>query len=218
MDWHRDLAGYEISSGNYDIELGEKDLAWFDEHSPYDEGTAILNRIKIPYIVPRGGQLRFYKPMQLDLLCIRFADVRTVGNLLEFIIKYGLLTSHPKGQSIYLALQHAMAMRSWLASDESTLAKFVGAEGKPITRMDVFLAADSKTGMIGLQYRPQDLLAAMWMQLGQKVAGGARFNECRYCRRPFEVGRRGLPRSDATFCSHDHHVLFHNQNRAGGTS
>jgi hypothetical protein len=220
MEWHRDLSGYQISRGHYsDVELDNKDFAWFDKNSITKGKWTLLSGPQIPRIVPCGGQLRSYKPMELDLLCIRFAGgVHASGDLLEFITKYGLLTSDPNGESIPYALRQAMAMRSWLSSDESTLAKFVGAKGKLITNMDVFLAADPKTGAVSLQYRPENLLAAMWLQLGQKMAGGARFNECRYCGRPFEVGRRGLPRSDATFCSHDHHVFFHNQNRAGGAS
>ncbi len=51
-----------------------------------------------------------------------------------------------------------------------------------------------------LTYRPPNLLAAMWLQLAEAVAGGFDFYSCDACGKFFQRGQGGR-RTDATTCS-----------------
>jgi hypothetical protein len=80
----------------------------------------------------------------------------------------------------------------------------------PVAAVD--LAADPETG-VRLKIRLENLEAALWCQLGQKLSGSTNFRECRQCRRWFEAGPGTRRRADAEFCSDKHRVNFNSLKR-----
>lgn len=79
-------------------------------------------------------------------------------------------------------------------------AKMVG--GIPIpARLGASLAPDPMTGTWQLKLQPPSLLDAIWLQLGQAIAGSADLKQCSHCGEWFEAGANSGKRRDAKFCS-----------------
>jgi hypothetical protein len=210
FEWERDSAGYELRP-----EVPAP---------PPSPGETLLSQAaasKPMLVVGRGGQGIHYKPLEADKLCTRFASVRTPEDVLGFIQKFGPLTEaglDPKrGDDVVLLLEHAAAMRSFLSHSEESergLALQVGAEGQLFGRLNLMLAKDPASGRLCLQIRPPSLLAGLWAQLGQKLAGSRPFRECRYCGAWFEAGPGAGRRLDATFCTDEHRMFFNSRKRS----
>jgi transposase-like protein len=59
---------------------------------------------------------------------------------------------------------------------------------------------DKERGRYVLGYYPKNLLSALWLQLGQEVAGNKSFRRCPTCSKWFENSSDGA-RADRMFCS-----------------
>jgi len=209
LDWYRDAAGYEL--------LPEV---------PAPPGAGVLNLGWKPLrIVPRGGRLISYKPLESDQLYARFAGIHTAEEALAFINKFGALTDRgadPEiGEDVSVVLKGATAFRSFLSygeEHESELASWAGLEGKRIGRLDLVLARHPASGNLRLKLVPATLLAGLWLQLAQRISGARPFRECPYCKTWFETGPGTGRRLDAIFCTDDHRVLFNSRKRAKVTT
>jgi hypothetical protein len=210
LDWPRDAAGYELLP---------------EEPGWPDDGADLLSGGKPFRIVPRGGRLVRYKPLQIEGLYARFAGIHTAEDALAFINTFGALTElgadAGAGEDVLVILDHASAFRSFLSygeGQERKLASQASPTGMPIGRLDLVLAQDVVSGDLQLQLRPPNLLAGLWLQLAQKIIGARPFRECRYCTTWFEVGPGTGRRLDAIFCTNDHRVLFNSRKRGKGKS
>jgi hypothetical protein len=210
LDWERDAAGYELLP-----EEARSPVHGITE-SLLGAASALPMRV-----VPRGGKLVAYRPLDLDELYARFAAVYSPEDVVDFINKYGLLTklsSSPGiGDIVPEVLDHAAAFRSFLSYDGeqgTELALWAGSEGKWLGQLNLVLAQNPASGALSLQLRPPTLLAGLYLQLGQKLSGHRPFRECPYCKTWFETGPGTGRRLDATFCTDDHRVLFNSRKRS----
>lgn len=55
--------------------------------------------------------------------------------------------------------------------------------------------------VIGLYFRPENLLGALWLQFALAVSQNSEFRECEHCGKPFEAAAPGASRKDKRFCS-----------------
>jgi hypothetical protein len=67
---------------------------------------------------------------------------------------------------------------------------------------------------VAIRTLPATLLGAMWLQLGQHLAGGAAFMTCDHCGGWFAAGRPGGRRRVARFCSSKCKNDWHNARRS----
>ncbi|MGB6396801.1 MAG: hypothetical protein WBF73_14105 [Bradyrhizobium sp.] len=177
-----------------------------------------------------------------DMVFLAFAKVRSEPNLLKFVHHYGLLErpSYDKtsgkvsvdartltpiegrpviyGEDIDDHLNNARMFRDLLA-----FATRRGRASDSLSEWVTERMLDEKLGYLRLEFasgrgfqmyfEADTLLNGMLMQLAQKVSGQVKFRVCDLCGVPFEVGPAGR-RADATFCSHEHKVLFHSRKRS----
>jgi hypothetical protein len=69
------------------------------------------------------------------------------------------------------------------------------------------LAADPARG-VHLKIAANNLIGALWWQLGQKLAGSTNIQTCRHCSALFETGPGTGRHLDATFCCDEHKVKY----------
>jgi hypothetical protein len=75
---------------------------------------------------------------------------------------------------------------------------------RPVASID--LVPDPSRG-VRLRIKADCLLAALWLQLAQKLSGDAILRECVYCHEWFETGP-GKRRASAKFCSEEHKIRY----------
>jgi hypothetical protein len=82
---------------------------------------------------------------------------------------------------------------------------------------EISLAGDRGHGF-RMVLTANSLMDGLWLQLGQKVAGLAKFQVCELpsCRQVFEVGSSSGRRLDARFCSDSHRIEFNSRKRTKG--
>ncbi len=68
-----------------------------------------------------------------------------------------------------------------------------------------------------MQMTVGDLLAALWVQVGQSIGSGAIIRRCQQCGELFEVGLGTGRRQDAKFCSDKHRIAFNSLKRSKET-
>jgi hypothetical protein len=207
LSWERDAAGYELLPAV--------------EAKP---GEGLIGSSARPSrIIPRGGQLIRYAPLEAERLYSRFASVKTPDELLSFVDKFGPLTEGGRdkalGDDVSFILDHAKTFRDWLGNqqDNQSLARWVSADGLHIARLEIKLVQDPASGGVRLQYRPPSLLSALWLQLMQRVTGARPYRECLDCGLWFEVGPGSGRRQDAKFCSPEHQILFNRRKQTKGS-
>jgi hypothetical protein len=91
------------------------------------------------------------------------------------------------------------------------LAQHANRKLQPNAQPGVMVGDD---GSLGLYFVPNNLLGALWLQFTLALTTGARFAECGWCGRPFEVGPRGS-RKDRKTCSDRCRVAFNRARRKG---
>jgi hypothetical protein len=147
----------------------------------------------------RGAQVTC-PPIHGDLYLV-FSKIKAPEGLLGFIKKHGLLTGNEphyelddpelmlasgpyQGDSVYECLKKAQFFNELLRH------KIRGRR----------------------KIKPHTLIHALRWQVGLTLAGDAKIRECRYCGEWFKAGYGPvrLGREDATFCTHEHQVLFNN--------
>jgi hypothetical protein len=52
--------------------------------------------------------------------------------------------------------------------------------------------------MLGMQFAPKNLMAAIWLQFAQAIGGNKKFDRCAECQRPFEIGAE--TRAGSKYC------------------
>jgi hypothetical protein len=82
---------------------------------------------------------------------------------------------------------------------------------------EISLAGDRRHGF-RMVLTAISLMDGLWLQLGQKIAGLAKFQTCELpsCRQVFEVGSSSGRRLDARFCSDSHRIEFNSRKRTKG--
>ena len=174
-------------------------------------------------VVPNGGNSVTYRPLnKFGELYKAFANIKTAEDVLSFIANYGPLTEAglqpDSGEEVPRVLEHAEAFRSWLNASQGRrkkLAASIGIEGTKIANLEASLATDA-SGTLHLRILPRNLLAALWLQLAQTLAGGIKIRACLHCGGWFECGPDTDRRLDAKFCSDEHRVLYNSLKRSKG--
>jgi hypothetical protein len=212
LSWHCHVAGYELLP-----EMPEKPgppVIYTPGKSLLGDDSPLSEPAKPSRIVPRGEQVRTYRPMEIEGLYTQFASLKSAEDLLSFINRFGPL--FVCGEVIVpKILEYAQYFREWLdcgSASERVLAGWAGPEGKEITHLQVYIVQDQQSGEPRFQWRPPHLLSALWLQLMRALMRQRPFRECRYCGTWFEVGPGTLRRMDAKFCKDEHRIFF---NRRG---
>jgi hypothetical protein len=141
----------------------------------------------------------------------------TPAGVLEFVQRYGPLTSH-EGDDVRLVISNAEHMRQ-------LLLYFSGNEKRPHLAASRHQATQSATINAQViwdpatmapkwELRPNTLLDALWLQLGQALTRGGRISQCQHCGTWFEAGRNTGRRLDAKFCSDEHRTAFNSLKRS----
>jgi hypothetical protein len=176
-------------------------------------------------IVRSGGNLIPYRPLSdFDGLFRLFANAApTPEGMLDFIDKFGPLTrdgldeEHGENASRLIEQTEAMSriLDLYSRGQKAGLAQILGVEGIKLPEIVTTLISDPATRSLRLQLSVVDLLAGMWLQLGQTLSSGATIRRCAQCGMLFEAGPGTGRRLDAKFCSDDHRITFNSQKRQG---
>jgi hypothetical protein len=175
-----------------------------------------------------------YRPLEQsgagDLYLI-YANIRSAESLLQFVQRFGPLTSS-WGDLVPWALRQAKFFRNLLSLKDrpKQLASFFNA-----TKRRRYIEAEIAQGfsprgeiddsqlseMVGsidlvahpvkgvrLRISPDQLIGALWWQLGQNLSGNVNFAECRHCGHWFETGPGTGTHVDAEFCCNEHKVKY----------
>jgi hypothetical protein len=214
LEWRRDAKGYLLKESR-----APKAYAADDETSLLARDWGSPKRI-----VPKGGNLIFDRPLaKNDHLFLYFAKEGTEpSGLLKFINAFGPLTRSgfdcDRGEEVPRLVSHAAAMRGWIDAvrDErrASLPDSIGPDGLKLGTLVAEVVIDPITQAPRLRLRVNDLLTGLWVQLGQKMTGSARFQRCLQCRGMFETGPGTGRRLDAKFCTDAHRIAFNSQKRS----
>jgi hypothetical protein len=166
-------------------------------------------------IIQRGTGCDLLRPLSADReLCLKFASLdRTPAACLKFATNCGFLEKRP-------AVGAAETLNSWYLEIErmSTLIKNAKAGPLPIQAEGLVIAFGHivlRAGPHGptISTRPATLLGALWLQLGQHLAGAAALMNCGNCGGWFAGGGTGGRRRIARFCSTTCKNNWHNARR-----
>jgi hypothetical protein len=169
-------------------------------------------------IVPISGKEVPLRPLEtrgVDILARVFANrATTPEGALDFIKRFGPLTRLGRdkdlGEPVSAVIQQAKAMKEMLSYPEPWKREAV-THIRP-QQVTFSFVADPNSGAIRLRYSPEDLLVALWHQLGQHLTRGGTFKVCRLCSELFAAGPGGR-REDAEFCCDEHLRKYHNSRR-----
>jgi hypothetical protein len=139
----------------------------------------------------------------------KFADIRTVGALLDFIREFGRLTDEAEGDDVLFLLLEAKAMRGALKYVDKRNRAFPAS----ISDLKATLIVNARTGRIEKRILPQTLLQALWLQFVYAPIGVAKLKTCLFCGEQFRAGK-GSRRQDAKFCSRKHQIQFNSLARS----
>jgi hypothetical protein len=174
----------------------------------------------------RGSELEPYRPLEaFDSLFEIFARIRTEGDVLHFVERYGPLTKDgldaDKGELVEGVLAHADTMRdlfSFSTGDRARRAAVLASlQINPFAEMEVTLELDAGSDDLKVRLSPTSLLDALWLQAVQHLSSGATVRQCQHCSQWFEVGPGTGRRLDAKFCSDAHRVAFNSLKRTKGS-
>jgi hypothetical protein len=178
-------------------------------------------------IVRSGGNLIPYRPLSdFEGLFRQFANAApTPDGILDFIDRFGPLTrpglNEQQGEDVSALIGQINAMSDLLnvysRGDKAELAKLLDTDGIGLGAIKTALLNDPGTRTPRLQLSVEDLLRAVWLQLGQTLSSGATIRRCEQCGMLFEAGPGTGRRHDAKFCSDNHRVAFNSQKRTKGS-
>jgi hypothetical protein len=161
-------------------------------------------------IVGLGGERKAVRLANYPMLFTQFAGIRTAEELLKFVTVYGPLTpagaAGGKGDEIPPLLDAAAKMQSCFGRRKPPMW--------PIANLRAWLSNDKTKGTIYVKMGPTRLLDALWLQLGQSLAGGAEWRQCKRCGDWFPVGGKSGRRLVARFCSNEHRIEFNSLKRS----
>jgi hypothetical protein len=214
FEWQVDQAGYDWVEGKA------------RQSQPRSEETivdVVYSALLLPppdHIVPRGGQLKSYRPLEAvpNLFRIFSKLATTPHGLLEFVNRYGPMLpngNRAEGEDALTGLAAAQEMATILETyprDPKRGLSYLG-NGQGWSRIDVYLAFNSATARPYFVFKPPCLLNALWLELGQFVTGDAQVRECFLCGEWFETGPGTRRRADARFCSDQHRIDYNSLKR-----
>jgi hypothetical protein len=216
FEWQRDAKGYRLAAAEPPTAA--------DNAARY---TIIGDDFGKPErIVRRGGKLIKYRPLvEFGSLFSQFAAVGSAEQLLSFIDKFGPLTAPglvtDQGEDVERMIGQAEQMKRLLLAHSSgrraELTRTIGTGITIVPRLamiDASLVIDAVTKAPKIQLAVSSLLSALWLQLGQAVAGGAMVRACQQCGSLFECGPGTDRRLDAKFCTDEHRIAFNSLNRS----
>ena len=167
-------------------------------------------------IIQRGKGHDVLRPLFADPeMCLKFAGLeRTPTACLQFAQRWGFLQKRS-------AAGVSESLNFWYDEIEKMSTSVQNAEAGPLA-----IPADGAVIALGhvvlrrgpdglmITTRPATLLGALWLQLGQHLAGGAALMNCEYCSGWFAAGRPGGRRRIARFCSTACKNAWHNARRS----
>jgi hypothetical protein len=205
LEWFRCPEGYRLTTAA-DVFPGKN---WRKTWPDVDEEVIARN----------SGVWAPYRPLDQsgggDLYLI-FANIRSKESLWQFVQQFGPITSSV-GDSVSWALRQAKVFRDLLSLKDrpKQLASFFNPTVRRIYPFvgTIDLVADPVKG-VRLRISPDQLLGALWWQLGQKLSGNANFAECRHCGDWFGTGPGTGKHVDAEFCCNEHKVKYFSLQRS----
>jgi hypothetical protein len=195
--WYRHAGGYRL--------IPAKPI-------PLRRGQSILDArlgdIQPARIVPNGGPLRSYQPLdEFENLFEQFIRVaKSEDGVLEFVKRFGPLTHgglRKGGEDVPPIIEAVKEMSEVLRGRIIAM---------PLEPLNVMIITDDEQ-RLRLKVGPRCLLDALWLQLAQ-ASGSATFRVCRNCREPFVAGPKGNRRGDAKFCSDECRIEFNSLQRS----
>ncbi|MDP1671270.1 MAG: hypothetical protein Q8L63_04195 [Alphaproteobacteria bacterium] len=231
LNWFKDSAGYRLTDhGKYGARIignGGKLIPF----SPFDENDAVFSAFASVTSPP--GLLHFveqYGLLNEPAYGVQVERGRTTGVAFggsSFRIdERGLsfVEDLPEGEDVGRHLETAQLFREIL--DQSgkgwrrtlpTLAESIAEAIADEALGEISLVGDRRFGF-QMVLTANSLMDGLWLQLGQKVAGQAKFKTCELpsCRQVFEVGSSSGRRLDARFCSDSHRIEFNSRKRTRG--
>ena len=191
------------------------DFTWYFDTKGYEP--------KDGRIVPRGGKLQDYRPLEdyPTLFRIFIKKCRSESGVIDFVNKFGPLNTNPGNlittrvlglpgfmgagrDSIGEVIRQAKSMAKLVSGYKSDIPQI------PLTSLEAFLA----TGPIRLKLSPSRLIDALWLQMAQSITSGRDVQQCVHCGELFEVGPGSGRRLDAKYCKEEHRIAFHNRRRS----
>ena len=160
-----------------------------------------------------------YQPLSsTDWLFKIFVNTATTpAGVLDFVQRFGPLTwegwDARKGDPVNGAIYHADRMRQLLRPSSGDQRRPDLTPGS-ICSLNAAVIWDPKTKAAKWELRPNTLLDALWLQLGQALTGSAKFRQCEHCGDWFDAGRGTGRRLDAKFCSDEHRITFNSLKRS----
>jgi hypothetical protein len=177
------------------------------------------------FLVRRNGKghapedTEHYRPLSgTDALFKIFVNMATTPErVLEFVRRFGSLTwegwDATKGDRVDVVLHNARFMQQALRF--STVDQNVPARcGLGPSALMAAVVWDPATQRPKWELRPNTLLDALWLQLGQALTGGSKFRQCEHCGNWFEAGQGTGRRLDSKFCSDGHRIAFNSLKRS----
>lgn len=197
--WHVDENGYEIILNRVDPE------------------TAVLHgKDEVESVVPRGGPVRFYHPLDDEGLWLRFAQTcKDADSVLSFVNEFGRLGEAPEGLDD--RLDHILELGTFIRSiaerlraGERLAATMLFNQSLPTMKEGILWYANEPE-QFHYRFFPLSLRDALLHQAGEAITGNRRFRRCRNkgCPNWFRLGphaaSEGRPRQTITarreFCS-----------------
>jgi len=212
FEWWRDDRGYRL----------------IPSHPPPDDPTFGLlgNLGRSARIIRNGGNQVPYRPFDSsDRLFHIFAALGTTEDgLLEFVCRYGPLTEmgldpgiqRGGGDDTRHCIVHAKSMHSFLDMTDEERRNYLSRFDDPgirWTTVQASLGIGPETVRVRPVLRPPDLLAALWLELGQALSRDTAIRQCPHCGKWFEVGPGTGRRRDAKFCEDNHRVIYNSHKR-----
>jgi hypothetical protein len=197
FDWVRDPKGYHLDEKGRVVRNGKG-------HRPEDQEAC--------------------RPLSsTDTLFRIFAHMATTPEgVLEFVQRYGPLTGDgwnaTKGEEVRRVIPHALRMNQILESHAGKWKRPGFPEdhretGQPVS-LEAWVRWDRAAKEFKWSLRPNTMLDALWLQLGQWLTSGVQIRACQRCGQWFEAGRGTGRRADAKFCSEEHKIAFHSLKRS----
>jgi hypothetical protein len=165
-----------------------------------------------------------YNPLALtDLLFDIFANLATKPEgVLDFVQRFGPLTwdgcDAKIGDDVTLAISNADHMRQLLRYVSGNQKRpYLPPNPHQASRsssLSAMVIWDPVTKAPKWELRPNTLLDALWMQLGQALTSGAQIRQCEHCGAWFEAGRGKGRRAGSKFCSDEHKTIYHSLKRS----
>jgi hypothetical protein len=205
---------------------GQSDLIdfewWRDRRAPLGRFALIDSGSRIVW---PGGPLQTYRPLDFGKeILSQFVTLRSSADALKFVNLWGLLSRDREpldwaaGESVEQILGYARMMDSVYQAHArggaGAVARYFGADGALSFYMSVEIAASESGRGVRFRYKPPSLIAAITLQCGLLIFGGAAFRFCGQCGVPFICGPGTEKRLDAKFCSEEHRYLSKSKDRS----